>query len=132
MSLFQRILVVLSVGCFLISAYLYVNIYRIQHPSEISIKTEQPIQSQLETDEQVIARISTMMALPNGEVPTVATLEDLTQVKDQIFFSKAQIGDKVIVYINARKAILYRPSTKQIIEVGPLEVRSGVQEKLSE
>lgn len=126
MSLFQRTLVILSVGGLLASLYFYVSTYRIQHISEISDNVEQPMESQSETNEQVIARVATMIVVPSGETPTIATLDDLTQVKDQVFFSKAETGDKIIVYLGAKKAILYRPSTKQIIEVGPLEVREGI------
>lgn len=50
------------------------------------------------------------------ETPTIATVSDITKLQGQPFFAKAQNGDKVYVYSNAKKAILYRPSENKIIE----------------
>jgi len=60
--------------------------------------------------------IKRVMDLPD-EVPTLATVTDIEQAKNQPFFAKAANGDKVLIYANAKKAILYRPSEKRIIEV---------------
>lgn len=60
--------------------------------------------------------LAKLMALPN-EKPTVATVSDIEKLKDQEFFTKAKNGDKVFIFPKAQKAILYRPSTKKLIEV---------------
>ncbi len=52
--------------------------------------------------------IKTFMELPN-EVPTLAMVTDAEQAKSQPFLSRAENGDKVLIYIEAKKAILYRP-----------------------
>ena len=66
----------------------------------------------------IIAKVSKLMELPTDESPTIATVTDISVVKDQPFFSKAQNDDKVLIYQKAGKAILYRESENKIIEVG--------------
>lgn len=68
----------------------------------------------------VTAQIGKLMDLPAGEEPSLATILDREQLKGQPFYERSQNGDKIIVYAKARKAILYRPSTKKIIDVVPL------------
>ena len=65
-------------------------------------------------------RIGKFMELPVDEQPTLATVTDQEKLKGQDFFMHAQNGDKLLVYPKARKAILYRPSTKKVIEVSNL------------
>lgn len=67
----------------------------------------------------LITEVGVLIVLPD-EVPTIATVSDLEQLKNQPFFAKAKIGDKVLIYAVARKAILYSPSEKKIVEVAPL------------
>lgn len=64
----------------------------------------------------ILAKVGALMDLPNEE-PTIATVSDVSKLKDQQFFAKAQNGDKVIIFPNAQKAILYRPSSNKIIEI---------------
>jgi len=69
--------------------------------------------------------IAKYMELPSDEQPTLATVTDKEKLKDQDFFKKAQNGDKILIYANARKAILYRPSTGKVIEFAPLLIGDG-------
>ncbi len=62
------------------------------------------------------------MELPSGETPTVAAVSDVSKLQGQQFFVNAKNGDQVLIYSNAKKAILYRPSTNKIIEVGPVNL----------
>jgi len=71
--------------------------------------------------------ISKFMDLPTDETPTLATVTDKEKLKDQDFFKKSENGDKILIYANAKKAILYRPSTQKVIEVAPLLIGSGSQ-----
>ena len=75
---------------------------------------------QKQTDE-LIASVGSLIQLPKGETPTVAAVTNADQAKKQsAFFNNAQNGDKVLLYVKAGEAILYRPSTNKIIVVAPL------------
>jgi hypothetical protein len=65
----------------------------------------------------ITKKIGKFMELPADETPTIATVSDREKLKEQPFFTKAQNGDKVLIYTKSQKAILYRPSANQIIEV---------------
>lgn len=47
---------------------------------------------------------------------------DPEKLRDQPFFANAQRGDKVLIYANAKKAILYNPPSNKIIEVAPVNI----------
>jgi uncharacterized protein HemX len=70
----------------------------------------------------LINRVSQIIVLPTNEQPTIATVADPSQLQDQPFFAKAKQGDKVLIYTNARKAILYDPVLNKIVEVAPLSI----------
>ncbi len=74
----------------------------------------------LQTTAEVIKRISRHILLPSSEQPTLATVSDASKVRNQSFFANAANGDKVLVYAQAKKAFLYRPSIDKLIEVAPL------------
>jgi hypothetical protein len=68
--------------------------------------------------------VGKLMELP-AEKPTVATVKDVTKLsKTQPFFSTAKNGDIVLFYNQAKKAILYRPTTNKIITVAPITVNT--------
>jgi hypothetical protein len=67
--------------------------------------------------------VARLYAVPPGIYPTVAKVDDLRSISAEPFYSKAQIGDVVLVYESIGRAILYRPSEDRIIEVGPVVVR---------
>ncbi len=73
----------------------------------------------------LVEKVGQLITLPSDEQPTIATVTDLDALKDQPFFTNAAVGDKVLIYTNASKAILYRPSENKIIEKAPLQVDSG-------
>lgn len=70
---------------------------------------------------QLTEEVGKLMLLPQ-ENPTVATVTDTEKLRNQPFFTNAQNGDKVLIYNNAKKAILYRPSAKKIIDVAPINI----------
>lgn len=78
---------------------------------------------QTETD-NMINKISKLIVLPDNEKPTIATVSNPEQLKDQPFFAKAQKGFKVLIYANAGKSILYDPFENKIIETASMNINS--------
>ncbi len=78
------------------------------------------------------ARLITLLqqsAIVPEETPTVATVTDKEKLSNQTFFKQAQNGDLVYLFSEAKKAYLFRPSTKQIVEIGPLNIQKKEDEK---
>jgi hypothetical protein len=74
--------------------------------------------------EQITNQINKYVDLPTTETPTLATVSDVSKLKTQTFFKNAQNGDKVLIYTRAGTAVLYRPSTKKVIEYAPVNSSS--------
>lgn len=92
-----------------------------QRPEVLGLTTgSQVVQAEID---KLLDEVGGLIALPKDERPTVATVSDADKVREQPFFKNAQNGDKVIIYTNAKKAILYRPSEKQIVEVGAVNIQ---------
>src|SRR3989344_4222629 len=70
----------------------------------------------------LVAQVGKLIVLPEGETPTVATVSDPEKLKDQAFFAKAKMGDRVLIYASAKKAILYDVENHKIVEVAPINI----------
>ena len=70
----------------------------------------------------IVDRVGQLIVLPEGETPTLATVADPDKLRDQPFFAKAKVGDKVLLYTNAQKVILYDPAANKIVEVATLNI----------
>lgn len=68
----------------------------------------------------IVAKISKLMTLPTDEQPTLATVLDKEKLKDQPFFKDSQNDDKIVIYTQAKKAIIFRENEGKIINVGPI------------
>ena len=86
-----------------------------------ALKNNSDKQVQEETA-KIIAQVGTLIVLPEGEMPTMATVADPEKLKDQPFFAKAKKGDRVLIYAKAKKAILYNPESNKIVEVAPINI----------
>lgn len=72
----------------------------------------------------IVSRVGKFMDLP-AEEPTIETVTDAAGLAAQPFFARAQNGDRIIIYVQSLKAILYRPTTNRVIEVAPLVINPG-------
>ena len=72
--------------------------------------------------ETLVEKVSKLILLPTGEIPTVATVSVIEALKDQPFFTNAQKGDKVLIYAGAKKAFLYSVTLNKVLDVAPLSI----------
>ena len=79
----------------------------------------------------LVQKVSKHYDLPQGDQVTVATVSDTTKLQGQTFFAKAQNGDKVLIYPKSGIAILYRPTTDKIINVGPVNTQSDTSQSIT-
>ena len=106
-----------------VATWSYYNYYQAQQKLA---KLETP-EGQKELAEQetsiLMDKIRRHMVLPDDEQPTVATVTDVNVLKEnQPFFKNAENGDKVLVYVKDRKAIIYSPSKDVVVNVGVVAV----------
>lgn len=114
------VLPLVTVVALALAGYFYSQIYKLK-------QTPQAL-AQKETAD-LVAKIGKLVFLPEGETPTVATVSDPEALKDQVFFAQAKKGDKVLIYAQARKAILYSVTLNKIIDVAPLNI--GTQKSVT-
>jgi hypothetical protein len=100
-------LIVVSLG---LAGYFY--------QARVTYKTPEDITE--EDTSALIQKVGKLMVLPSDEVPTIATVTDPEKLKGEEFFLDARVGDKVLIYTNAKKAILYNPSQNKIIAIAPI------------
>ena len=105
--------IVLVVVCAGLALYFYTQYSAIKRDPQKAIQQE---------TEALVAQVGKLIVLPQGEIPTTATVLDPEALKDQPFFANAKKGDRLLIYTSARKAILYSPSTNRIVEVAPLNI----------
>lgn len=84
-----------------------------------------------ETTKRLVAKVGKIYQLPSDEQPTVAQIQDKEKLSDQLksqdFFKPAQNNDFLLIYSQAKLAILYREKENKIINVGPLSAASETQ-----
>lgn len=113
LQIFAALFLLLALSAAGAAAYFYTQVQDFKrNPQAVAQKEAQ----------ELIERVSRLIVLPEGETPTIATVTDPEALKDQPFFAKAKKGDKVLLYTNARKAILYDPVAGKILEVAPVNI----------
>lgn len=71
-------------------------------------------------EQAVVDKIYKLLRLPN-ETPIFMTVYNEKDFQNNDLFRVVKTGDKILVYLNAKQAIIYRPSTNQVIEVLPVK-----------
>ena len=114
--IFRVVLVVLILAILVAGIFFTVKYFQLRaNPNQVS----------QEQTKSLTDKVGKLIALPNNETPTIATVQDKTKLKDQPFFKDAQQGDKLLIYTNAKKAIIYREKDDKIINVGPIAINTG-------
>lgn len=116
------VLIVAGLGALFVRSQIQLS--KIQ--KEIKQQQDDPTAKAREESKQLIDEVGALMLLPKDEQPTIATVSDLEKLKDQPFFANAELGDKVLIFTKAKKAILYRPGERKVIELAPLNVGSEI------
>jgi len=68
-----------------------------------------------------VVKVGKSISLPD-EKPIVASVADLDKLAGQPFFKNAKEGDKVLIYANSKKVILYRSEEERVVEVGAINI----------
>lgn len=77
--------------------------------------------------ERAVNALSESVLLPTGETPTISTITNKEELlENREFFESAENGDQVLVYHQAKKAFLYRPSTNKLINLAPINISGDV------
>lgn len=76
--------------------------------------------AQQKEEQQTVDKISKLLRLPN-ETPIFTTVYNEKDFENNNLFRVVKKGDKILLFINAKQAVIYRPSTNQVIEVVPVK-----------
>lgn len=109
------------------SKYKKANIENQEWQKKYSDLIEHPEQLAENEADLYYEKVSKLTSLPVNEKPKINTILDINQLKDDDFFSKAQNGDKVLIFEESKLAIIYRPSDDKIINSGPLVVSTDAE-----
>lgn len=74
---------------------------------------------------RLVEKVGKLYALPTDEEPTLAEVSDKEKLKEQPFFKNVENGDFILIYPNAKTAILYREAENKLINVGPIAIESA-------
>jgi hypothetical protein len=70
---------------------------------------------------RLVKEVKKIIVLPESDVPAVFDIQDpVLLINQQAFFAGSEKGDKLLVYPQLGKAIIYSPKRKMIINVGPV------------
>ena len=116
--------IIMIVGAVLIVLFGGLAFYFYKQFSDLRAHPETAVQAD---SQHVISEVEKLYgSLPN-ETPTLAAIKDKTKLQDQAFFKNAENGDYLLVYPNAKIAIIYREQDNKIINVGPISVGTQTQ-----
>ncbi len=110
-------------GLILLLLVLGVSAYYFYNKSKLITTTTDTAQLKLDA---AVAEISKVTILPITDQPTLFVVSDPEQLKADAFFINSQIGDEMLLYPHLGRAFLYRPLTKQIVNIMSFNPNSPV------
>jgi hypothetical protein len=86
----------------------------------------------LKETERVLAEVKGIILIESSDAPTIARVEDpaALQKNNATFYKNVQKGDYLVLYKD--RAIIYRESNNQIINVAPIINTAELQQKQAE
>jgi hypothetical protein len=117
------IMIVIAVAALGGCAWFYAKYTAVkQQASALATPAGQQEMAKLEV-QALLDKIGKLIVLPVGEEPTVATITDADALKkEQQFYQDASTGDKVVIYVQAKKAIIFNEAKNILVNVGPIFV----------
>lgn len=67
-------------------------------------------------EQKTVETVSKLVMVPD-EKPTVVTVQDASKLSNPELASRAQDGDRLLVYPENRRVIMYRPSNGKIVDI---------------
>lgn len=119
MSWKKWLVLIVAIAIAAAGAYFYNDYRNLQKENTL---LSDPTEVAKAANADLIKKVSQITELPNGETPTIATVTDASKLKSQSFFAQAENGDKVLIFTQAKRAYLYRPSTNKIVQIAPVNI----------
>jgi hypothetical protein len=66
--------------------------------------------------ESIVSKLAPTISLP-AEKPALSTIVDTSKLSNPVLKARSQNGDKLLVYAQAKRLILFRPSTGKVIDM---------------
>ncbi|MCL4353136.1 hypothetical protein M1615_01535 [Patescibacteria group bacterium] len=114
----KKILLGVSILILFILGFAFYSRLRYQKSREFS---QSPKEAARLEKQAILPKLSRLIKLPEGEQPLIATVVHASKLRQEPFFKDARNGDKIVIYMKARKAILYRPGENKIINFSSLK-----------
>ena len=87
-------------------------------PEEIEAES---VPNYISETEKLLDLAGQLTNLP-AEEPYVITLQNINELKDSEFFMDAADGDRVLIFPEARRAVIYREAEHRVIVEGPIDL----------
>lgn len=130
----KNILIILVIIIILALAGLSFMYYQYQKTSNELKKVKSQVKTTQDSTKQdeikrLVSEVSKIMRLPENETPSIATITDVSKLKDQPFFKDAKNGDVLLVFNKSGKAILYDPKDKKIVDTTTLATTASFNQQ---
>lgn len=81
-------------------------------------------QAKAKKNQEMLARLGKIYSVPTDETPAIWTVDNKENLKNNPFFKDAEVGDYLIVFAKAKKAVIYRDAANKVINSGPIAIAS--------
>ena len=111
-------LLILALAAFAWSFFNYQSVKK-----EVEVLKDPSLAQRLneEQTQELLTKVGKVLVLPQEKNPVVAIINDVELLaSNQDFYKDAHDGDKLIIYQNARKAIIFDEDANKVVNVGPV------------